>query len=223
MSSDDRTQHSGLRTQDYLFPLVILDDVLWPSDSAATLVHASALPEPYRGLLAHTHHMTVTMEALYGSPVDVHVLNADRLGDFYHRRIILTVQSTGRIVQYGLVRIDLSLCSPPVRSAILSQNTPLGRILIENNVLRRIEPTAFLRVDPGPTLTQALQLAKPTPLYGRTGVIFCDDRPAIAVLEVPAPVEGASDEGIRRLADLQKGLSPGLTWEAANARLRANK
>ena len=41
---------------------------------------------------------------------------------------------------------------------------------------------AFLRVDPGPTLTQALRLAKPTPLYGRTGVIFCDDRPAIAVL-----------------------------------------
>jgi chorismate-pyruvate lyase len=117
----------------------------------------------------------------------------------------------------------LSLCSPPVRSAILSQNTPLGRILIEHNVLRRIEPTAYLRVDPGPTLTQALKLAKPTRLYGRTGVIFCDDRPAIAVLEVPAPVEEASNEGERRLAELQKGLSPGLTWEKANARLKAEQ
>src|SRR5262249_2589859 len=193
--SDDRTQHSGLTTQDYLFPLVIFDDVLWPSDSAATLIHASALPEPYRGLLAHTDHMTVTMEALYGSPVDVRVLKSERLGDFYHRRIVLTIQSTGRVVQYGLVRIDLSLCSPPVPSGILLQDPPLGRILIEHNVLRRIEPTAFLRIDPGPTLTQALQLAKPEPLYGRTGVIFCDDRPAIAVLEVPAPVEGASNEG----------------------------
>ena len=185
----NHTQDSGLSPQDYLFPLVIFDDVLWPSDSAATLLHASALPEPYRGLLAHTEHMTVTMEAFYGAPVDVRVLNADRLGDFYHRRIILTLHGTDRVVQYGLVRIDLTLCSPPVRSAILSQKTPLGRILIEHNVLRRIEPTAFLRVDPGPTLTQALRLAKPTPLYGRTGVIFCDDRPAIAVLEVPAPVE----------------------------------
>jgi len=220
--SQNHTKDSGLSPQDYLFPLVIFDDVLWPSDSAATLLHASALPEPYRALLAHTHHMTVTMEALYGSPVDVLVLNADRLGDFYHRRIVLTLQSTGRIVQYGLVRIDLSLCSLPVRSAILSQNTPLGRILIEHNVLRRIEPTAFLRVDPGPTLTQALRMAKPILLYGRTGVIFCDDRPAIAVLEVPAPVEGASDQGERRLAELHKGPSPVLTWEEANARLRAN-
>jgi chorismate-pyruvate lyase len=221
--SDDRTQHSELCTQDFVFPLVIFDDVLWPSDSAATLLHASALPEPYRGLLAHTHHMTVTMEALYGSPVDVRVLDSDRLGDFYHRRIVLTLRSTGQIVQYGLVRIDLSLCSPPVRSAILSQNTPLGRILIEHNVLRRIEPTAFLRIDPGPTLTQAMQLAKPTPLYGRTGVIFCDDRPAIAVVEVPAPVEEPSIEGERRLAEIRKDLPSVLSWEEANARLKAKK
>jgi chorismate-pyruvate lyase len=221
--SDDRSQDSELSSQDYLFPLVIFDDVLWPSDSAATLLHASALPEPYRGLLAHTHHMTVTMEALYGSPVEVRVLDADRVEDFYHRRIVLTLQSTGRIVQYGLVRIDLSLCSPPVRTAILSQNTPLGRILIEHNVLRRIEPTAFLRVEPGPTLTQALRLAKPTSLYGRTGVIFCDDRPAIAVLEVPAPVDEASKEGERRLAEIRKGLPSVLSWEEANARLKANK
>src|SRR2546422_402770 len=187
--SKNHTQDSGLSPQDYLFPLVIFDDVLWPSDSAATLLHASGLPEPYRGLLAHTEHMTVTMEAFYGSPVDVRVLEADRLGDFYHRRIVLTLHGTDRVVQYGLVRIDLNLCSSPVRAAILSQKIPLGRILIEHNVLRRIEPTAFLRVDPGPTVTQALRLSKPTPLYGRTGVIFCDDRPAIAVLEVPAPVE----------------------------------
>jgi chorismate-pyruvate lyase len=177
---------SGL--QDFVFPLVIFDDVLWPSDSAATLIRAADLPEPYRDLLAHTDHMTVTMEAFYGSPVDVRVLEAQRVGEFYHRRIVLTLQSTGQIVQYGLVRIDLRFCSPPVRSAILSQNTPLGRILIEHNVLRRVEPTAFLSVEPGPTLIEALKLAKPTCLYGRTGVIFCDDRPAIAVLEVPAPV-----------------------------------
>src|SRR5204863_10129261 len=72
----NHTQDSRLSPQDYLFPLVIFDDVLWPSDSAATLLHASALPEPYRGLLAHTEHMTVTMEAFYGAPVAVRVLNA---------------------------------------------------------------------------------------------------------------------------------------------------
>jgi chorismate-pyruvate lyase len=127
------------------------------------------------------------MEAHYGKPVDVRVLEAGRIGDFYHRRIVLTLKGTDRVVQYGLVRIDLSLLPVAVREAILAQNTPLGRILIEHNVLRRVEPTAFLRIDPGPTLTKALRIMKPIPLYGRTGVIFCDDRPAIAVLEVPAP------------------------------------
>src|SRR4051812_9930513 len=148
---------SETRTQDYRFPLVIFDDQLWPADSAATLVQAASLPEPYRLLLAHSEHMTVTMEAFYGKPVDVRVLEAGRDGEFYYRRIVLTLHGTDRVVQYGLVRIDLSLLPPVVRDAILAQDTPLGRVLIEHNVLRRVEPTAFLRVDPGLSLTKALR------------------------------------------------------------------
>jgi chorismate-pyruvate lyase len=184
---DVSTQDSGLSTQDFVFPLVIFDDVLWPADSTATLLHAAAMPEPYRDLLAHTEHMTVTVEAHYGAPVDVRVLTADQFGDFYHRQIVLVPQGTDKVVQYGLMRINLGCCSRPVRDAILAQKTPLGRILIEHNVLRRVEPTSFLRIEPGPSLTAALQLAKPVPLFGRTGVIFFNDRPAVAVLEVLAP------------------------------------
>jgi chorismate-pyruvate lyase len=180
-------QPSRLGDPDFVFPLVIFDDVLWPSDSVATMIRAVTMPEPYRGLLAHTEHMTVTVEAHYGAPVDVHVLEADLQGDFYHRRIVLIPQGTDRVVQYGLVRINLACCSAPVRDAILSQKTPLGRILIEHNVLRRVEPTAFLRIEPGPTLIDALRLKAPIPLYGRTGVIFFSDRPAVAVLEILAP------------------------------------
>jgi len=182
------TQHPALKTQDSVFPLVIFDDVLWPADSWAPLTRAVAMPEPYRGLLVHNEHMTVTVEAHYGAPVDVRVLQADRFDDFYHRRIVLVAQGTDRVVQYGLMRIDLACCSAPVRDAILAQKTPLGRILIEHDVLRRVEPTSFLRIDPGPSLLEAMQLTAPTPLYGRTGVIFFNDRPAVAVLEVLAPV-----------------------------------
>jgi chorismate-pyruvate lyase len=173
---------------DLVFPLVIFDDILWPADSAATLVHAAAVPEPYRGLLAHTEHMTVTVEAFYGCPVDVRVLQAGRDRDLYHRRIVLTLHGTDRIVQYGLVRINLNLLSAKVRDTILEQKTPLGRILIENNVLRRVEPTSFLEVRPGPELVRHMALATPVTMYGRTGVIFCNDQPAIAVLELLSPV-----------------------------------
>ena len=170
-----------------IFPLVTIDAVLWPADATAAMVPATAIPEPYYGLLAHTDHMTVTVEAFYGQPVDVRVLAAGRDADFYHRRIVLELQRTRRVVQYGAVRLDLRCCTPAVRTAILEQKTPLGRVLIENDVLRRIEPTAFLRVESGPTLAADLGLPGPTTLYGRTGVIFFGDRPAIAVLEILAP------------------------------------
>ncbi|MSR53788.1 MAG: hypothetical protein EXS09_10930 [Gemmataceae bacterium] len=172
-----------------MFPLVTVDSVLWPADSTATMIPATDIPDPYRELLAHSLHMTVVVEEFYKSPVDVRVLESgrDAGGDSYYRRIVLTLRGTDRIVQYGLVRIDLGCLPEPVRDAIVAEKTPLGRVLIDHNVLRRIEPTAFLKVQPGPTLMQQLGLADSSTLYGRTGVIFCDDRPAIAVLELLCP------------------------------------
>lgn len=183
-----QTQDPPLGTQPLIFPLVVIDPVLWPVDSTVAVITAADMPGPHRGLLAHTHHMTVTNEDYYGTPVDVRVLESGLDGDRYHRRIVLTLRGTDRIVQYGLVRINLGLVDPDVRAAILEQKTPLGRILIEHNVLRRVEPTAFLRVEPGPTLCRHLDLSQAVTLYGRTGVIFCNDQPAIAVLELLAPV-----------------------------------
>src|SRR2546421_10210646 len=71
------------------------------------LLPPEALPEPYRGLLVHNHHMTVTVEAFYGSLVDVRVLERLHDGDTYARKILLALQSDGRIVQSGIVRIRL--------------------------------------------------------------------------------------------------------------------
>jgi len=170
-----------------LFPLVTIDADHWPADAVATVVPPARLPEPYHGLLAHTMHMTETVEAFYADAVDVRVLASEFQGPIYQRRILLTLRGTGRVVQFGFVRINLESCSPAVRDAINEEKTPLGRILVENNVLRRIEPTSFLRVAPGPTLGREMELAGEPALYGRTGVIFFDDRPAISVLEILSP------------------------------------
>ena len=87
----------------------------------------------------------------------------------------------------GAVRVRLQFCSPAVRAAILEQRTPLGRILIQNKVLRRIEPTAYLKIVPGPDMMQWFNLKEPTLAYGRLGIIHCDGRPAIEVLEIVTP------------------------------------
>src|SRR5262249_20904440 len=114
-----------------------------PDRPGAAEVPAALVPQPHHRLLVHTHHMTVTVEQFYGSPVDVQVLNCRRAGNEYARKILLTLRDNARkVVQFGLVRINLGVCSEPVRNAIIEGKTPLGRVLIEHNMLRRIEPIA---------------------------------------------------------------------------------
>jgi chorismate-pyruvate lyase len=145
------------------------------------------VPEPYRSLLVHEHHMTVTVEAHHGDLVDVQVLEEHTTAESYSRKILLALQKSGRIAQFGLVRVWLRYCTPPVREAILAARTPLGRILIEHDVLRRIEPTAFLRIVPGSAMMAWFGLDKPSPTYGRLAMIHCDNQPAIELLEIVAP------------------------------------
>ncbi len=153
-----------------------------PASYLRDVVPADQVPEPYHKLLVHEHHMTVTVEAHHGSLVDVKVLERKRDGDSYARKILLAKQSDGRIVQFGVVRIWLNYCSPKVSAAILSETTPIGRILIENNVLRRIEPTEFFRLTPGPDLAQ--WFGSPASTYGRLAIIHCDEKPAVELLEI---------------------------------------
>lgn len=159
-----------------------------PDRPVAAVVPADAVPEPYRGLLVHTHHMTVTVEAFYGAPVDVRVLAARRDGDEYARKILLALRPAGNVIQFGLVRIDLGVCPPAVRDEIVAGRTPLGRVLIERDMLRRIEPTAFLRVTLSAGMAEWFGAAEGAVTFGRLGVIYTGDRPAVEVLEILAPV-----------------------------------
>jgi chorismate-pyruvate lyase len=151
-------------------------------------VSAEQVPPPYHGLLVHEHHMTVTVEAYHHEPVNVQVLEERRGANAYARKILLVTQQSKRVVQFGLVRIHLQYCSAEVRDEILSRKTPLGRVLIKHNVLRRIEPTSYLRVVPGPALMGWFGLTEPRPTYGRQAIIHCDDKPAIELLEIVTPV-----------------------------------
>jgi hypothetical protein len=150
---------------------------------------ASALvPEPYKRLLVHEHHMTVTMEDFYRSPVVVKVLDRRLDGDVYSRKIVLESDGDGRVVQFGIVRFDLSVVLAAVRKEILSEETPLGRILINYNVLRHIDLGAMLQLTAGRGLSGVFGCPPGELTYGRLATIFCNRRPAVDLLEVPAPV-----------------------------------
>ncbi len=159
---------------------------------AAEVVPAAEVPEPYRALLDHTHHMTVTVEAFYRDAVDVRVLACRREGDQYARKILLALRSApARVVQFGLVRIDLGACPGAVRAAIVEGKTPLGRVLIEHDMLRHIKLVSLLRVALSAEMAMWFGAEPGATTFGRVGVIFTGERPAVEVLEILAPISHA--------------------------------
>ncbi len=153
-------------------------------------VGPTEMPLVYQTLLAHQNHMTVTVEHFHGSPVDVRVLSTSAKDYHYSRKIVLTRRSDGAVVQFGIVRIDLRVLSPAVRMAVEDQRTPLGRILIENEVLREVHLTHLWRVAMGDDLAGLFNASPEGITYGRTAIIDCNHEPAIQLLEIVAPVEG---------------------------------
>ena len=157
-----------------------------PLIARAEHVPGSLVPEPYRRLLVHDEHMTVTMEEFYASAVDVRVLAQHLEGDTYAREIVLLKAGTDTVVQFGIVRFHLEYVTEPVRKEILEGHTPLGRVLIKHNVLRHIDLGAVLRIWPGLGLQR--QFNSDTLTYGRLATIFCNEQPAVDLLEIPSPV-----------------------------------
>lgn len=147
-------------------------------------VAAEEMPLAYQILLAHDDHMTVTVEAFHDSLVDVRVLDDRDEGNVYTRSSLLVTRSTGAVVQLGIMRINLAGLSEEVRREIESRRTPLGRILIRHNVLRRVELRRLWRIEPGPALVEHLGAAPGQPIYGRTARILVEERPAVELLEI---------------------------------------
>lgn len=157
------------------------------SQIAATTVHEvgpDEIPPPFHDLLVHHNHMTTTLRDHYGRPVRLRVLHEQVEDDLYHRQIVLTPTGSDTIIECGLVRIDLSFTTATVREAILRRDTPLGDILIEHGVLRRIEPRWYLRLEAQSPLLTLFNCLAPFDMFGRIGTIYCDDQPAIELLEI---------------------------------------
>jgi chorismate-pyruvate lyase len=151
-------------------------------------VASHELERDYRMLLAHDSHMTVTVERFHNAKVDVRVLQTRLDGDHYSRKILLARQGDGRVVQFGIMRLDFNCVSPTVRREIESQQTPLGRILIEHNVLREVHLTRLYKVTPGADLQKLFGMQPGQITYGRTAIIHFDGEPAVELLEIVTPV-----------------------------------
>ena len=147
-------------------------------------VAPAEIPAPYRELLVHHDHMTTKLEAYYGEAVELRVLQEHWQEEIYRRKILLTLKGSGRVVEFGIVRMNLALVSPPVRIQIKQRETPLGEILIQQDVLRRIDPQWYFHFGADSPLATRFDTGHAAPVFGRVGTIYCNDQPAFQLLEV---------------------------------------
>lgn len=169
-----------------------------PLVEAAEHVPAALVPEPYRTLLVHNEHMTVTMEQYHRCGVDVRILDHRHDGNVYSRKILLLKSGTETVVQFGIVRFDFSFVTDAVREEIIDGDAPLGRVLINHNVLRHIDLGALLRVKAGESLAKYFGMNAGEFTYGRLATIFCNQNPAVDLLEISAPLEVTGDMSATR-------------------------
>ena len=148
-------------------------------------VAADVVPDGPRRLLDHRSHMTVAMERLHG-PVRLEVVDCGEDSAGRYAREILLVRADGRVVQHGIVRIDLRRLVAETAAAIRAAAIPLGRILIEAGLLRDVHDVSLLQIDPGPHLRRLFG-TDAAPAYGRVATIDLDGVPTVELLEIVAP------------------------------------
>ena len=158
-------------------------------DPQCAVVQPDEIPFPQDQLLVHHEHMTVVLERHHGTAVRVHVLEEHLDGDLYTRKISLTRGDGDTVVEWGIVRLDFRYMDRDVRDEILRKQMPLGAILIKHDVHRRVKPRFFLRFPPGGPVLRLFGAQESRPVYGRLGTIYCDEEPAIELLEIVTGTE----------------------------------
>lgn len=147
-------------------------------------IDSSDMPEDADSLLNHCEHMTVTIEDFHNSEVDVKVLEEQITETRYSRKILLTRKSDGGVVQYGIVRLDMSTLPQVVQDQIRERKIPLGRILISHDVMRAVRLAKLFRIEAGSELASQFDVELGSDVFGRTAWMFCNGKPAIELLEI---------------------------------------
>ena len=151
-------------------------------------VETAAVPEPFKSLLVHRVDMTSTLENFHKDKLRVELLGCHARGQEYYREVVLRTEKSGRRVEFGAIKIMLDLFPMDVRSEILREQQPLGRILVESGVEFSSQPRGYLRVAPDDFIAGALGLKRPQCLYGRRNTLMDPwERPLAEILEILPP------------------------------------
>ncbi|MBI1826934.1 MAG: hypothetical protein HY287_15835 [Planctomycetes bacterium] len=140
------------------------------------------LPVNVRKLLAHEQHMTPTLREYYGGELRLDVLDHQQNASEYARKILLWNDGDGRnkVVEFGIVRMNLSSVCREAAEEIVSRRTPLGDILRTHGVLTCVRPHWFVRI---PEDCEISRCFGSRAVFGRLATIDVQGSPAVSLFE----------------------------------------
>jgi len=104
-------------------------------------------------------------------------------------KYLLVGRDTGRPVELGAIRIDLSLFEREPRDLILAGRRPLGTLLGDFRIPYTSRPRLFFRIRSDRRIDEHFGLEGPHLLYGRQNVLSgASGRPLAEVVEILPPV-----------------------------------
>ena len=131
------------------------------------IVEPDEIPLPYRSLLVHKDDMTLTLERHFGDRIVLRPLSTFSRGHSYFRRVLLVQEYSGHPVEMGAIRMRLDAFGQRLRTRILKNQIPLGRILRDGRFTYLNWVRAFLAITPSPEMMGLFWMREPKTLYGR--------------------------------------------------------
>ena len=134
-------------------------------------IEPDELPEPYRWLLCHCESMTSRLERFFGGSLHIRVLQKRQFEEILARQVALVLDASEEPVEYGAIKINLTLFAPEVRRVVRESRLPFGTILRDFEIAFTSEPRAFFRIQADDIMKVALDLDGSVSLYGRCNVL----------------------------------------------------
>lgn len=177
-----------------LYPLSEFYEAAGTPLPAVSRVESADLPQPYRCLLAHDRDMTPTLEANYGQPLHLRVLQYKAGDDVVSRQVVLVLEDE-TIVAFGSIHINLQYFPAEAKRLVVERKVPLGTILRVQGMAHQSRPAFFFRVTADDVINKALGLSGAHVLYGRQNLLLDSAGQTLAqVIEILPPEGGPSRE-----------------------------
>jgi len=154
------------------------------------IVQGHELPQPYRRLLDHAQDMTSTLENFHGDKIHLKLLKKRLSEDCFFREVALILNNSGKVVEFGAIRIYLNRFAETPRQLIMEGRLPLGRIIQDHGVKFSSHPKAFLKVESDLFINGIFGLKNSTVLYGRQNrLIDPGNHPLAEIVEILPPID----------------------------------